>query len=934
MLRDAGGGEAGIPSAIGQDCMALLLGRCGSKGEIGDKVVSTLLQRSAGARSYLASQLEAATTDIIFKQLWDTGEMTTHELVTLLLDVPVWSSDEARYRCERDVFMLLLAKSMEAGMDQPGRVLEQLSRLLAVDTERLHPVFDADSLSGILSCLDVRRPAELRRQATVVTARYLAVAQETGQQLLAGFVASRVAVPTNDNLVIAFSTAAVVFPIAPGVATRLFLADGFASSLLPLLVKKAKTTRIRQTALEMLSAACADAASREIIVKYFAGWVEEQMVSGPEAVVGAAAVILAKLGVADASRATTTTTTTTAAATAEHRSDDNKKAESALRQLDMAAVVAKLKELSRSSDASSRQRAVEGLAYTSLQPAVKQSLAGDAAFLRRLAETILTSSSASQPALLFGALSVLANLTHYLPNLSDEQKRMLQLKAYADTSKAQIEPDLADRDDAVTQRCAAVLQAGVVPVLAPLASKLSLPALALALSVVLSLAREQKHRGSLAQQGAVRMLLQSYARVTGAAASDREARFLAAHALARILISVDPNLLFAGSAAAAVLPISSAVAPLVSLLFFAVDDGDSLGTAVGILPSNAAVAATSGDQRDLLPTFEALMALTNLASTPDDAVRALIVRKAWVAIEDLLLSHNTLIQRAAVELICNLMLSPECVSKFVAVPSGGGSSSSSNSGVNGSGNASVAADTHGKGGDGNNNHETAAGDEAELAAQAARCHNRLRILLALADADDAATRRAAAGALGMLAESEDPPASATVAALLRHAMAVPLILRLCQDEDESIAVRAVVCLRCIVLHTGSVSTVVDDRDTNGDSTPATTDSTTAAASTADGAQVVDGDGTQSADVTSSTTTAAAAAADGTAVTAQDLVKRHGGVDVLQKFLLRTKYESIVSVAIDALKALVSAPESLNPPPPPPTKQFRRPRFFFVFIYFI
>jgi hypothetical protein len=82
---------------------------------------------------------------------------------------------------------------------------------------------------------------------------------------------------------------------------------------------------------------------------------------------------------------------------------------------------------------------------------------------------------------------------------------------------------------------------------------------------------------------------------------------------------------------------TSAIRPLLSLLSPSEDD------------------SISDQPRDLLPTFEALLALTNLASTKTPSRRH-HHPLAWPTIEDLLLSNNTLIQRASIELVCNLML--------------------------------------------------------------------------------------------------------------------------------------------------------------------------------------------------------------------------------------------------------------------------------------
>jgi hypothetical protein len=154
--------------------------------------------------------------------------------------------------------------------------------------------------------------------------------------------------------------------------------------------------------------------------------------------------------------------------------------------------------------------------------------------------------------------------------------------------------------------------------------------------------------------------------------------------------------------------------------------------------------------RDLLPIFESLLALTNLASYPrDDSPAELIVREGWSAIEELLLSSNSRVQRAACELVCNLMTCESGIIKFA--------------------------------------------DATKRASQ------RLHIMLALTDADDLATRRAAGGAIAMLTEYD-----AAVAAVLERPRGVELLLGLCQEEDDALVHRGVVCVHNLTTASGDI----------------------------------------------------------------------------------------------------------------------------------
>ena len=277
----------------------------------------------------------------------------------------------------------------------------------------------------------------------------------------------------------------------------------------------------------------------------------------------------------------------------------------------------------------------------------------------------------------------------------------------------------------------------------------------------------------MAQQGAVKLLLQIKERMaatnkstTDASAIEREA----AHALARLLISINPSLMFSSA-----LPASSAVTALVPLLTY---DQDS-------------------EQRNLLPTFEALLALTNLASMEDNSIRELQLRLAWQQLEDyLLLSSNSLVQRASVELVCNLMASPTCVAKFV--------------------------------GDGSKREAT-----------------RMQILLALADVEDLATRRAAGGALAMLTEWDAAVSAILGSKASSGPQGVKILLRMCADDSDEVKHRGLVCVANVLNAPGDVGKKGIER-----------------------------------------------------------VKEDGGVELIQAALKKTNNREILSVGIEALKKLM------------------------------
>ncbi|TVY91063.1 Ring assembly protein [Lachnellula willkommii] len=625
-----------------------------------------------------------------------------------------------------DKTLLLLARLMEAGLEDETicRELNALTKLLSDDSAPetrssephtpLYQLVDSDFVDTILGYLDMRQSPIVRGHATLTTSAYLKAAGDQGVELLSQFFYSRVGKGTYDDFIIAFSVAASIFPIVPDITATLFLSEGFVPNLGPLMKRKWKSKKVEQAALEMLNTACMNTPCREAIKKYCIEWLEEIVNDVPadfpevhsperhhvaedgsiqqrihsEPVRNLAAVVLAKLqAVPSAPDPGTEERVQVATTSMEELSDMFKNMLSA---------------------DGAQQSSIEGLAYASLQPKVKEKLASDKPFLKKLVKA-LAEAPAKSPAT-YGALSTLMNLTTYLPVMSEEQKRMGQLKNYANASKSSSKPDPLNDDDHVSKRCEAVFEAGVIPVLVTHSQHGSVASLALVVSIVFSLSKNPKIRGQMAQQGAIKLLLHAYSLFPE---DNTAARRTTGHALSRILISTNPQHIFGGSNP---LSLTSAIRPLVLLLS---DDPNV-------------------EQRDLLPVFESLLALTNLAST-DDTARNAIIRISFPQIEELLLSNNKMVTRASVELICNLMLSPEGVAKFA--------------------------------------------DGGKQASQ------RMHILLALTDAEDFATRRAAGGALASLTEWDT-----AVNAILERDRGVKLLLGMCKDDGEELRHRGAVCV--------------------------------------------------------------------------------------------------------------------------------------------
>jgi protein unc-45 len=186
-----------------------------------------------------------------------------------------------------DQVMLIVARLMEGGQDDEDtcRTLDSLTKILSDESNNilpvqqaskpLHELIDADSFDTLLGFLDMREGATVRGHATLTVSAFLKASEQKGTEYLTVFFKSRVSKGTYDDFIVAFSVAACIFPIVPSISADLFLSDGFVNGLGPLMRRKWKSKKVEQACLEMLNAACMNAACCEAIRKYCTEWLEE-----------------------------------------------------------------------------------------------------------------------------------------------------------------------------------------------------------------------------------------------------------------------------------------------------------------------------------------------------------------------------------------------------------------------------------------------------------------------------------------------------------------------------------------------------------------------------------------------------------------------------------------------------------------------------------
>lgn len=189
----------------------------------------------------------------------------------------------------QDQIILWIAKLMQGGEEDEDicKALDAITKLLHDDSSDprsaspLHELIDKEGFQTMLECLDMRQGEVVRGHATMTVSTYLKATGQIGIGRLREFFLARVSKGTYDDFIVAFSVAASIFPVVPGVSAELFLSDGFVGSLGSLMKRKWKSRKVEHACLEMLNAACMDATCREAIRKYCSEWLEEVIAEHP-----------------------------------------------------------------------------------------------------------------------------------------------------------------------------------------------------------------------------------------------------------------------------------------------------------------------------------------------------------------------------------------------------------------------------------------------------------------------------------------------------------------------------------------------------------------------------------------------------------------------------------------------------------------------------
>ncbi|KAH7930925.1 hypothetical protein BV22DRAFT_1115754 [Leucogyrophana mollusca] len=392
---------------------------------------------------------------------------------------------------------------------------------------------------------------------------------------------------------------------------------------------------------------------------------------------------------------------------------------------------------------------VEGLAYLSVDPTVKETLAKDPKFLKQLYALVPERKgvprSAINSTLLYGILVITSNLCAHRPRLSQEEAQIAKLRDMTKSGTRSTHgsaEDPLDDDSHVKARARALIASGALKALS-VASGLESHGVRLAAGkVFLNLVEDKENRGKVLQGGGAKSLARIVRPATSSSPASPASRVItvtdlpAIQALAKLAITASPVQVFGPDEGA----IYDAIYPLSQMVLH--------------------------DSSSLLQQFEALMALTNISSQSTACATHIAATDNLLnKVELLILDDHTLIRRAATELICNLIAGSDAV--FMRF--GGGQD-----------------------------------------AQASK--SKLQVLLAMSDVDDLPTRLAAAGALAIVTNAP-PACHALLELQLERHRVFPILAQLVDPAfnlngenatdikgDAGLVHRGVVCLRNMLLN--------------------------------------------------------------------------------------------------------------------------------------
>jgi myosin-binding protein len=446
--------------------------------------------------------------------------------------------------------------------------------------------------------------------------------QDTGTQALSRvflpIVQTRIAVAQEADVLVGLSFLTSLFQVDWKSASDIFQKEAVLTSITDIL-DLYPSELVSREAARLLSQACGHKACRSFLTAETTQWLEAAVRQKKDVPLRAiAAVAITKL-----SRGAGTDALVVSAEASQQKVDQD--------------LVELMKGILMGGDKESSLDAVEGLAYMSVEPSVKEDLSKDFPFLKKLFSFIPTGRGASNTpfdasnhSLIYGILNILHYLSVYRPLISPDQEQVMKLrrmtKPRAKSPEEKASNALED-DQHVRERGRNLVKNGALNVLATAIRLADSDGVRLTVGrILLNLSVDKENRGKILQSGGARTLGEVIRKALSASQWEVNVTLLEPiQALAKLAITSSPTQVFGPDPGA----IYDAIRPFAILL--------------------------THQESSLLQRFEAIMALTNLSSQGiETASRVAQAEGLLTKIEFLMLEDHVLIRRAATELICNL----------------------------------------------------------------------------------------------------------------------------------------------------------------------------------------------------------------------------------------------------------------------------------------
>ncbi|CAF3540047.1 unnamed protein product [Adineta steineri] len=265
-----------------------------------------------------------------------------------------------------------------------------------------------------------------------------------------------------------------------------------------------------------------------------------------------------------------------------------------------------------------RRWSADGLAYLSLDADVKEELADNLPALKAL----FNLCQSQDAHVLYSLTTIFVNLTNTY-DIRKPDKEMVELATYAKQHIPKEHPK--DEKTFFDERRKKLVEAGIIPILVQLCKHKSENCREQIARIFLGLCENEKYRGPIVAGGGAKALLPLTFEGTAIGMTK------ASQALAKICITTNPEIAFPGQR------MLELVRPIIKLLKI---------------------------EHTALENFEALLALTNLASIGENVRKRILKEDGFSNIEQYMFEEHPMLKRAATECMCNLVVQEEVMKYF------------------------------------------------------------------------------------------------------------------------------------------------------------------------------------------------------------------------------------------------------------------------------